>query len=49
MFVILPVQYSPVVTTHLMFEFSYLVLQVSDVLTGVCVVQLALDLPFFFL
>lgn len=32
-----------------MFQLCYLVLEIPDVLAGVCVVQLALDLSFFFL
>lgn len=34
---------------HLIFELRYLVFEVSDVLAGVCVVQLSLYFPFFFL
>lgn len=34
---------------HLMFELGYLAFEVTDVLAWVCVVQLALDLSFFFL
>jgi len=32
-----------------MFEICYLILEVSDVLAGVCVVELTLDLSFLFL
>lgn len=34
---------------YLLFQLRYLVFEVSDVLAGVRVVQLPLDLPFFFL
>lgn len=34
---------------YLMFEICYLILEVSDVLAGVCVVELTLDLSFLFL
>lgn len=39
----------PVHMPHLMFELGYLAFEVTDVLAWVCVVQLALDLSFFFL
>lgn len=35
--------------SHLVLQLRYLVFEVADVLAGVCVVQLALDLSFFFL
>lgn len=34
---------------YLMFEICYLILEVSDVLAGVCVVELTLDFSFLFL
>lgn len=39
----------PVHKPHLMFQLGYLAFEVTDVLAWVCVVQLALDLSFFFL
>lgn len=35
--------------SHLMLKLCYLVFEVADVLARICVVQLALDLSFFFL